>query len=132
MLESKIAEAEWQKRLVEGIQIEPTRLVESFAISIVVPAIVESLRKSGNEREILISVTKAREFIRTAELKIPALGKKLAEAIGDDGYEEKKLGFILDTNKDVVGIEIIKAKDTSVDDIQDVTAIFSSGHAKVY
>ena len=27
---------------------------------------------------------------------------------------------------------IIKAKDTSVDDIQDVTAIFSSGHAKVY
>ena len=129
MLESKIAEAEWQKRLVEGIQIEPTRLVESFAISIVLPAIVESLRKSGNEREILISVTKAREFIRTA---IPALGKKLAEAIGDDGYEEKKLGFILDTNKDVVGIEIIKAKDTSVDDIQDVTAIFSSGHAKVY
>lgn len=131
-LVSKIAEAELQKRLVEGIQIEPTRLVESFAISIVGPAIVESLRKSGNEREILISVSVAREFIRTAELENPALGKKLDEAIGDDGYEEKKLGFILDTNKDVVGIEIIKAKDTSVDDIQDVTAIFSSGHAKVY
>lgn len=131
-LVSKIAEAELQKRLVEGIQIEPTRLVESFAISIVVPAIVESLRKSGNEREILISGSEARELIRTAELKNPAWGKKLDEAIGDDGYEEKKLGFILDTNKDVVGIEIIKAKDTSVDDIQDVTAIFSSGHTKVY
>ena len=131
-LASKIAEAELQKRLVEGIQIEPTRLVESFAISIVVPAIVESLRKSGNEREILISGSKARELIRTAELENPAWGKILDEAIGDDSYEEKKLGFILDTNKDVVGIEIIKAKDTSVDDVQDVTAIFSSGHAKVY
>ena len=131
-LASKIAEAELQKRLVEGIQIEPTRLVESFAISIVVPAIVESLRKSDNKREILISESKARELIRTVELKNLAFEKKLDEAIGDDGHEEKKLGFILGTNKDVVGIEIIKAKDTSVDDIQDMTAIFSSGHAKVY
>ena len=105
----------------------------SFAIAVVVTAIVESLRKSGNTKEVLIPKFEANELISTVKQRNPALGTKIAKAFDDDDdYEEKKMGFIFDANKEIVGIEKIKARNTSEDDIQDVTTVFSSGRYKTY
>lgn len=106
----------------------------SFAIAVVVTAIVESLSESGNTKEVLLPTSQANELISAVKQRNPALGERLDTAFNDDDdyYEEKKMGFVFNDQKEVVGIEKIKARDTSEDDIQDVTTVFSSGRYKTY
>lgn len=106
----------------------------SFAIAVVVTAIVESLSESGNTKEVLLPKSQANKLISAVNQKEPALGEKLDKAFNDDDdyYEEKKMGFVFNDQKEIVGIEKIKARDTTEDDIQDVTAVFSSGRYKTY
>lgn len=102
--------------------------VASFAITVVVTAIVKSLRKSGNNKGVLLPTGQAKKVISAVGDKDPKLGRTLAEAFGD----KDKLEFIFNDENEIVGAEKITARDTSVDDIQDVTAVFSSGRYKTY
>lgn len=105
----------------------------SFAIAVVVAAIVESLRESGDDKKVLIPQDEANKLISAVGDRDIKLAKKLDNAFNDDDdEEEKKLAFVFNGKKEIVAVEKITAGDTSVDDIQDVTAVFSSGRYKTY
>jgi uncharacterized protein YkuJ len=101
----------------------------SFALAVVARAIITRLRQRGRSKGIIFPRRESDEIIKSVGQKNPTLAKRLSKSFHDD--EDAKMEFEFDGNS-ICEVATIKAKDSSDDDITNVTNFYADGRIKQY